>query len=44
MQKEIKTALHGGPGGEVISEGFRLKLTRSDIQTLEGLNWLNDEV
>jgi hypothetical protein len=44
MQREISRALEGGPAGEVLSEGFRLKITRGDIATLRGLNWLNDEV
>ncbi|CAB1330116.1 unnamed protein product [Coregonus sp. 'balchen'] len=29
---------------EVLSEGFRLTITRKDLQTLSHLNWLNDEV
>ena len=44
MLKEIKAALASGSPNEVLSEGFRLRLTRADIGTLRGLNWLNDEV
>lgn len=34
----------GGNQDEVLSEAFRLTITRKDIQTLNNLNWLNDEV
>ncbi|XP_076468390.1 sentrin-specific protease 1-like isoform X2 [Babylonia areolata] len=44
MQREIAAALGGGPQTQVLSEGFRLQLTRADFATLQGLNWLNDEV
>ncbi|XP_070210929.1 sentrin-specific protease 1-like isoform X2 [Littorina saxatilis] len=44
MEREIRMALDGGPSSEVLSEGFRLRLTRADLATLKGLNWLNDEV
>ncbi|KAM5181289.1 sentrin-specific protease 1 isoform 2-T2 [Mantella aurantiaca] len=44
MEKEIKCALFGGNNDQVISEGFRLTITRKDIMTLHGLNWLNDEI
>ncbi|PRP87368.1 SUMO-specific protease U1p1 [Planoprotostelium fungivorum] len=39
----IHTALRGGQN-EVISEAFNIKVTRGDICTLDGSNWLNDEV
>ncbi|KAF5294198.1 hypothetical protein FQR65_LT10909 [Abscondita terminalis] len=29
---------------EVLAQKFNLNITRADIQTLDGLNWLNDEV
>ena len=29
---------------EVLSEGYVMKITRSDLSTLRGLEWLNDEV
>ncbi|KAL8578614.1 hypothetical protein ACOMHN_007072 [Nucella lapillus] len=44
MQREIDSALDGGPPHQVLSEGFRLQLRHVDIATLGGLNWLNDEV
>ncbi|KAM9321181.1 sentrin-specific protease 1 [Gastrophryne carolinensis] len=44
MEKEIKRALFGGSQDQVISEGFRLTITRKDIMTLHSLNWLNDEI
>ena len=40
----INRALSRGPGGEKLSEGFRIQITRADMTTLSGLNWLNDEV
>ncbi|XP_042607420.1 sentrin-specific protease 1-like [Cyprinus carpio] len=44
MEKEVSRALRGGSQDEVLSEGFRLTITRKDLQTLNHLNWLNDEV
>ncbi|CAI9578951.1 unnamed protein product [Staurois parvus] len=44
MEKEIKSALFGGNNDQVLSEGFRLTITRKDIMTLHNLNWLNDEI
>lgn len=41
---KIKSALVRSPEHEVLIEKFNLKITRRDIQTLNGLNWLNDEV
>ncbi|XP_014279148.1 sentrin-specific protease 1 isoform X3 [Halyomorpha halys] len=41
---KIKGALVRSPEYEVLIEKFNLKITRRDIQTLNGLNWLNDEV
>ncbi|CAH1390774.1 unnamed protein product [Nezara viridula] len=41
---KIKAALVRSPEHEVLTEKFNLKITRRDIQTLNGLNWLNDEV
>ncbi len=29
---------------EVLSNAFSISITRKDIQTLRGLNWLNDEI
>ncbi|XP_026529727.1 sentrin-specific protease 1 [Notechis scutatus] len=44
MEKEIKNVLRSGNQDEVLSEAFRLTITRKDIQTLKHLNWLNDEI
>lgn len=43
MDKEIKNVFRNGNQDEVLSEAFRLTITRKDIQTLNHLNWLNDE-
>lgn len=44
MEKDVSRALRGGSQDEILSEGFRLTITRKDLQTLSHLNWLNDEV
>ncbi|XP_014486569.1 PREDICTED: sentrin-specific protease 1-like isoform X2 [Dinoponera quadriceps] len=44
MLREVKDALVLCPRDEVLAEGFGLRITRKDLQTLVGLNWLNDEV
>ncbi|XP_072042256.1 uncharacterized protein [Amphiura filiformis] len=44
MEDEIDAALVPHPPNETLLEGFKLLITRHDIQTLNGLNWLNDEV
>ncbi|XP_046487627.1 sentrin-specific protease 1 [Neodiprion pinetum] len=44
MLQEIKHALIPHPPNQVLVEGFGLQITRKDIHTLSGLNWLNDEV
>nr|XP_056705309.1 sentrin-specific protease 1 [Euleptes europaea] len=44
MEREIKCVLRGGNQDEVLSEAFRLTITRKDIHTLSNLNWLNDEI
>ena len=44
MEKQVDNALRKNPPNEVLSEGFRLKITRHDMETLRSLNWLNDEV
>ncbi|ENN80362.1 sentrin-specific protease 1 [Dendroctonus ponderosae] len=33
-----------GPPNEVLAQKFNLNITRRDLMTLSGLNWLNDEV
>ena len=40
----VASALVRNPASQVLSEGFKLQLTRADFYTLSGLNWLNDEV
>ncbi|XP_054859108.1 sentrin-specific protease 1 [Eublepharis macularius] len=44
MEREIKSVLRNGNPDEVLSEAFRLTITRKDIHTLNNLNWLNDEI
>ncbi|XP_043274907.1 sentrin-specific protease-like [Venturia canescens] len=44
MLLEIKQALIPNPPNQVLVESFGLRITRKDIHTLSGLNWLNDEV
>ncbi|XP_017655669.1 sentrin-specific protease 1 isoform X4 [Nannospalax galili] len=44
MEKEIKNVFRNGNQDEILSEAFRLTITRKDIQTLNHLNWLNDEI
>lgn len=44
MENAVSQALRGGSQDDVLSEGFRLTITRKDLQTLSSLNWLNDEV
>lgn len=44
MLQEVRNALISCPQDEVLAEGFGLRITRKDIHTLAGLNWLNDEV
>ncbi|XP_022250431.1 sentrin-specific protease 1-like isoform X2 [Limulus polyphemus] len=44
MERLVEDALEPVPPDEVLVEGFRLSITRRDMETLAGLNWLNDEV
>ncbi|XP_078571968.1 uncharacterized protein LOC144859306 isoform X1 [Branchiostoma floridae x Branchiostoma japonicum] len=44
MQTEISQALRPSPEGEILVKGYRLEITRKDMHTLAGLNWLNDEI
>ncbi|KAJ8920906.1 hypothetical protein NQ315_015699 [Exocentrus adspersus] len=41
--KIVEHAYRGDPN-EVLARKFNLNITRRDLQTLAGLNWLNDEV
>ncbi|XP_058813155.1 uncharacterized protein LOC131677370 isoform X2 [Topomyia yanbarensis] len=43
-QSAIKRSLYGGPSSEVIISKFNISITRNDLATLIGDNWLNDEV
>lgn len=40
----VNKALASAPAGQILVENFGLQIKRRDIQTLKGLNWLNDEV
>ncbi|XP_063877111.1 uncharacterized protein LOC135109616 isoform X2 [Scylla paramamosain] len=44
MENEIDDALNKIPQSEVLIEKFHIQITRRDIKTLDGLNWLNDEL
>ncbi|XP_014238396.1 sentrin-specific protease 1-like [Trichogramma pretiosum] len=44
MLKKVNSALADGFGDEVLVQSFGLQIRKRDIQTLSGLNWLNDEV
>lgn len=44
MHKVIDKALNGYSESEVLCDAFNLTITRKDIKTLIGLNWLNDQV
>lgn len=44
MLAEVTAALQPEPAGEVLSSGFRLNISRSDMATLNNGNWLNDDV
>ena len=44
MQMVIDKALVGHAEGEVLCDAFNLTITRRDVKTLAGLNWLNDQV
>jgi Ulp1 family protease len=36
--------LNAHPQDEVLASAFNINITRKDIQSLKGLNWLNDEI
>lgn len=44
QEQLIKNSLNLYPQEEVLVNGFGAGITRKDIQTLKGLNWLNDEI
>lgn len=43
MEEEIDQALCHGPN-QILADEFNIKITRGHMHTLDGLNWLNDEV
>ncbi|CRK90990.1 CLUMA_CG004678, isoform A [Clunio marinus] len=45
-RRELQTIQFGlhGPRDEVLISKFNMNITRLDLHTLDGLNWLNDEV
>ena len=44
METRINDALRPYPPSEVLSDGFHLKITRKDMETLSPVNWLNDDI
>ncbi|KAL5497426.1 hypothetical protein EMCRGX_G013895 [Ephydatia muelleri] len=44
QQKTLAIVLRSGPLDECLVEGFGLRISRADLQTLTGLTWLNDEI
>ncbi|XP_041970249.1 sentrin-specific protease 1-like isoform X2 [Aricia agestis] len=44
QEKLVNKVLGPGPPNQLLIEKFNLRIHRRDIQTLAGLNWLNDEV
>jgi len=44
MENFIDSWMRGGPPQQQLTEKFSIQITRKDVQTLHGLNWLNDEV
>lgn len=44
MELMIERCMCGNADGEVLCDAFNLTITRRDLKTLSGLNWLNDQV
>lgn len=44
MENVIEKALNGPGENQVLCDAFSLTITRKDLKTLAGLNWLNDQV
>ena len=44
MEDRINEATNPNPPMAVLSSAFKLDITRKDIRTLVGLEWLNDEI
>ena len=43
LSLQVHMAVGGGPSSECVSQKFNIRITRADIATLVGLQWLNDE-
>lgn len=43
-ERIISKVFRPGPGDQIFADKFNMRITRSDLQTLRGLNWLNDEI
>lgn len=41
---QVAQAMASGQGGDLLSERFRIRITRADIASLSHHAWLNDEV
>ena len=41
---QVARTLSRGRADDLLSERYRIRITRGDIVTLSGLQWLNDEV
>jgi len=44
MEDKVNEATNPNPPMDVLSSAFKLDITRKDIRTLVGLEWLNDEI
>lgn len=44
QRQMVDYAWRGGSKNDMLAQKFNLNITRADLQTLSGLNWLNDEV
>lgn len=44
QRQMVAYAWRGGSRNDMLAQKFNLNITRADLQTLSGLNWLNDEV
>lgn len=44
MELIIEGAMRPHPDSEILCDAFNLTITRRDINSLAGLNWLNDQV
>nr|XP_022308808.1 sentrin-specific protease 1-like [Crassostrea virginica] len=44
MLAVVNQALRPQPSEEILVEGYKLQIRRRDMESLSGLNWLNDEI